>query len=312
MGVRLQRGNRLSAGGGTAMRVRSGVPVAHGTGRSELSHAGGFSGGEATGVGRTVHAGSGGAQQRGADYVGTGDAGRHQDQGAGEQPELSTRRNDSRAPGAGPAARGGDGRSAKRRGQSEGPTSACPSATGAAKAAGECAGGVGETAITKISSGEEQGASEHRRPASAGDAPTGSRTSAELQRSDFDRCGARINRGVGRDAGGRGQRTVAAGGGPYRRAAEENAATDGGRWRLNHARHHRKNGQTGNRFSGEHGPGRDAQRGDGSQPTSAQRIRLSTGGESVCLPGGQVAAAARASQQQEAGAGHLPLPGKIQ
>src|ERR1700731_4486717 len=113
MGVRLQRGNRLSAGGGTAMRVRSGVPVAHGTGRSELSHAGGFSGGEATGVGRTVHAGSGSAQQRGAHYVGASDAGRHEDQGAGEHQELSTRRNDSGTFEAGTAARGGDGRSAE-------------------------------------------------------------------------------------------------------------------------------------------------------------------------------------------------------
>ena len=39
------------------------------TGLEEVNypHAGGFSGGEATGVGRTVHAGSGGAQQRRAD-----------------------------------------------------------------------------------------------------------------------------------------------------------------------------------------------------------------------------------------------------
>ena len=55
----------------------------------------------------------------GTDHAGTGDAGRDEDQGAGEHAELSAGRNDSGAPGAGAAARGGDGRSAERRGEPE-------------------------------------------------------------------------------------------------------------------------------------------------------------------------------------------------
>ncbi len=54
-------------------------------------------------------------------------------------------------------------------------------------------------------------------------------------------------------------------------------------------------------------------RGDGSEPTSAQCVRLSTGDESVCLPGGQAAAASRAlSQQEETRPGSLLVRGEIQ
>src|SRR5207245_4961979 len=119
MGVCLQSGDRFGAGGGAALRVRSRVPVADGAGGSELSHAGGFSGGETERAGRAVHAGVGGAQQRRTDHAGTGDAGRHEDQGIGEHAELSTGRNDSGASGAGAAARGGGGRSTERREQPE-------------------------------------------------------------------------------------------------------------------------------------------------------------------------------------------------
>src|SRR5882672_3723154 len=150
------------------------------------------------------------------------------------------------------------------------------------------------------------------RSRSASDETIRWRIGPQLQRADFHRCGARIDRGSSRDAGGRRQRSVTAGGRPYRTAAEENAATNGGRWRLYHPRQHREDGQAGNRFSGKHGAGRDAQRSDGPEPTSAQCVRLSTGDESVCLPGGQAAAAPRASQQQEAGDRHLSLRSKIQ
>jgi len=56
--------------------VRSGLSVADGIGEVILSHAGGFSGGEAERVGRTVHASSGGAQQGRADHAGTSCMGR--------------------------------------------------------------------------------------------------------------------------------------------------------------------------------------------------------------------------------------------
>src|SRR5258708_1345238 len=119
MGVRLQSGDRFGAGSGAALRVRSRVPVADGAGGSELSHAGGFSWGETERVGRVVHEGVGGAKQRRNDHLGTGDAGRHEDQSIGEHAELSTGRNDSGTSGAGAAARGGDGRSTERRDQPE-------------------------------------------------------------------------------------------------------------------------------------------------------------------------------------------------
>src|SRR5438445_7941470 len=150
MGGRLQSGDRFGAGSGAALRVRSRVPVADGAGGSELSHAGGFSRGEAERVGRAVHAGVGGAQQRGPDHAGTGDAGRHEDQSVGEHAELSTGRNDSGASGAGAAARGGDGRSTERRGQCESKASPGSCATRATTTAGERAGRVTEVAGAQI------------------------------------------------------------------------------------------------------------------------------------------------------------------
>src|SRR6266481_2435331 len=145
---------------------------ADGTAASELSHAGGFSRGEAERVGRVVHAGVGGAQQRRTDHAGTGDAGRHEDQGIGEHAELSTERNDSGASGAGAAARGGDRRSTERREQSESQASPGTRAARATRAAGERIGRVAEVAgAQERKEGQERNAREHERSAGAGDAP---------------------------------------------------------------------------------------------------------------------------------------------
>src|SRR5579863_7659165 len=65
VGVCLQPGDWIGAESGAALRVRSRVSVADGAGGGELPHAGGFSRGETERVGRTVHAGSGGARQAG-------------------------------------------------------------------------------------------------------------------------------------------------------------------------------------------------------------------------------------------------------
>ncbi len=79
------------------------------------------------------------------------------------------------------------------------------------------------------------------------------------------------------------------------------------------SRQHREDGRARDRFSGEHGAGGDTQRGDRSAPPSAECVRLSTGDESVCLPGGPAAAAPREiSWQEETGPGSLFLRGKNQ
>src|ERR1017187_3955193 len=95
------------------------------------------------------------------------------------------------------------------------------------------------------------------------------------------------------DAGGQRQRAVAGCRGSHGRAAEEKAATDGGRWRLHHARQYREDGRARDRFSGKHGE--DNEWGDGATAASAECLRLSVGEESLSLSGGQMAAIPRAA-----------------
>src|ERR1700676_610989 len=169
--------------------------------------------------------------------TGTGDAGRHEDQGTGEHQEFSARRDDSRTSRAGAAARGGDGRSTERRGQPESKASPGSRAARATRTAGECAGRVAEVAVAQVRRNSQEGdAGEHGRSTSKGDEAVRWRIGAQLQRADFHRCDPWTDRGRGGDAGGQRQRAATAGGRSCGRAAEEKTATDGGRRRLHHAR----------------------------------------------------------------------------
>jgi transposase len=155
---------------------------------------------------------------------------RHEDQGEGEHQELSPGGSDSRASGEGATAGGGDGRSPERREQSESQASPGPRTARAARATGECAGRVREVAGTQERrKGQAGDASEHQRSARKSHAPARWRISTQLQRADFHRCDTWTDCGSGGDAGGQRQRSVIAGGGSRGTAAQEKAATAGGR-----------------------------------------------------------------------------------
>jgi transposase len=102
--------------------------------------------------------------------------------------------------------------------------------TPATRAARECVGRVAEVAgAQEWRKSQEGNAREHQRSASQGHASARWRISAQLQRADFYRCGARPDCGSGGDPGAQRQRAAIASSGSPRTAAGEKATTDGGR-----------------------------------------------------------------------------------
>jgi len=243
-------------------------------------------------IGRTVHARSGSGQQEGDSW--TVMAGRHEDRVARSRSFKAKER--SRAPGRARQPRGQMAiRETKRRVRSQ---QARARARQERQKRRRCAGGVEKLHIANRS-GEEQGASEHRRSRKRGYAHRIETSASYTLR--FRPMRAKDNRGC-RDAGGRDSRKLL----PAVDRIEERLKnrTDRGRWRHT-TREQIEKRSNGNRFLGSM-DGKDAQRGDGSDRLPPAH-RLSTGGDGMFAGGKRWP---RRLPQKNGGC-HLPYRGKF-
>src|SRR5580658_4502657 len=226
----------------------------------------------------------------------------------GEPTKLPVGKHQSGTLGPCAAACGGDGRPAERRRHPESEASARQGAAGTAGALGKGPWGAGKVAGKEAG----EGAHQRHRTGSAKDEIARWRIGAWLQRTDFRGCGTRVDCGCRGNTGSQRHGPVASRGGTHRRTVAAKAGADGGRRGLYHASGHRRDGRTKDRFSWEYASRRRDHGEDRSPPAASECFRFSARDESLCVSRGQVAAAPRTSQQQEAGGRHLSVRGQNQ